>query len=751
MRLKIRVKGTVQGVGFRPFVYRLAKSLGLKGFVLNDTLGVLIEVEGAKKRLDEFLVRLEKEKPPVSRIYSLEFKFLPDKGYSEFEIRKSQNAKGTEALILPDLAVCRDCIRELNDPKDRRYRYPFINCTNCGPRFTIIEKLPYDRKNTTMKKFKMCPECQREYEDPTNRRFHAQPNACPKCGPKVWIQDAQGRVLATEEEAIRLAESLIKEGKILAVKGLGGFHLICDASNNEAVKKLRIRKNREEKPFAVMFPDLSSVKSQAEVSKIEERTLESVEKPIVILKKKENFSLSEQLAPKNKTVGVFLPYTPLHYILLNDLKKPVVATSANVTDEPIVKDNDEALRRLKGIADYFLVNDRPIKRRCDDSVVTIMRGKIVPVRRSRGYAPLPLELAFELKNTVLAVGPFMKNTVAVGKRNLIFLSQHVGDLETAKACEFFESTVRDMLELFNVEPEVVVCDLHPSYYSSKFAEKIFGEKLIKVQHHFAHTLSCMAENEVPIGQKVISFAFDGTGYGDDRTIWGGEVFIADYFKYERVFHLKKFRLPGSEKAVKEPFRTAISLLEQTGIEPETLLNVDRKKISFIKQMLQKSVNCPETSSMGRLFDAVSAMCSLVLKASYHAQAAIILEQAALESKCRESYRFEVDSDGNIDWRAVISEIANDLKRGVWVADVAKKFHNAVSTLILELSLLLRDKTGINSVVLTGGVFQNRLLTETTGKLLEKNGFEVLTHQLVPPNDGGISLGQAVYGGLVGKA
>jgi len=748
MRLKITVTGTVQGVGFRPFVYRLANQLKLKGYVLNNLSGVTIEVEGDEPLLKEFLLRLEKEKPPISRIYSLEYKFLDEIGYNSFEIRKSKRDSEFKVLIMPDIATCDDCLKELFNPDDRRYRYPFINCTNCGPRYTIIEKLPYDRKNTTMKIFKMCSQCEKEYNDPTNRRFHAQPNACPLCGPQIFLTNTSGETIANGEEALRETVKALKRGKIIAVKGLGGFHLLCDATNSESVKELRRRKNREEKPLAVMVPNLDWARKVAVVSPLEERALNSIEKPIVILRKTSrcNHILSKELSPENETVGLFLPYTPLHHLILREFSKPVVATSANITDDPIAKDNDEALKRLSGIADLFLMHDRPIKRRCDDSVVAVISSRQVPIRRSRGFAPLPITVPFEFEKPVLALGPYMKNTIAIGIEDKIFLSQHIGDIDTPLAMEFYKETVKDLLSLLQVEPEIVVCDKHPNYYTTKFGKEHFSDRLIQVQHHHSHIVSCMAENEIPLNEDVIGFSFDGTGYGEDGTIWGGEVLIANCREFKRVYNLKTFPLPGGDKAVKEPFRVALSLSTLANLElPESFLKrQDRKKLAFIEQMIEKNVNCPLTSSMGRLFDGISSILGIKDVVSYHAQAAVMLEQTALRCETQKAYKFHI-GNGIIDWTELISSIVNDVKDGKPKEIIARKFHNAVSNMVLEVSLKLREETGINKVVLSGGVFQNRLLTESCLKMLNEENFNVYIHQLVPTNDGGISSGQAVIG------
>ena len=745
VRVKVYIRGVVQGVGFRPFIFRLAEALGLKGYVLNSEQGVVVEAEGEEEALREFLLKVQADPPPASRIFSMEYKFLPPAGYREFRIERSEKRGKPRVCVLPDLATCKDCLRELFDPSDRRFRYPFINCTNCGPRFTIIERLPYDRKNTSMRKFKMCKKCLSEYTDPADRRFHAQPNACPACGPKVFFLDPHSGEEAEGERAIKRVVECLKAGKIVAVKGLGGFHLLCDATSEDAVENLRRRKRREEKPFAVMFPDIDSVKAHAHVSALEERALTSVEAPIVILKRKEGTALAESVAPGNATVGAFLPYTPLHHIILSDFSKPLVATSANLSEEPIVKDNREALSTLKGIADAFLLHNRDIVRRCDDSVLMVVAGRQVPIRRSRGFAPLPVLLPFRLKSTVLALGPYMKNTVALAKENRVYISQHVGDIDNAKAERFFAEVVRDMLELFEAEPEVVVCDRHPLYYSTKFAMENFAGKVVQMYHHHAHIASCMAENEVPEGAKVLGVAFDGTGYGKDGTIWGGEFLFADYLDFERMFHLKEFLLPGGDRAVKEPYRVAVSLLKEVGREPEGLIPVEQRKLSFVSQMLEKGFGVFVTSSMGRLFDGISSILGIRQVSSYHAQPAILLEQSAWQSNTQEAYTFSIRGE-KVDWRSVVEEVLRDIGN-LTVPEIARKFHNGVCRMVVDVLCLMREETGTATVALSGGVFQNRLLTECVCEKLKDRGFTVLLHQMVPPNDGGVSLGQAVFGGL----
>ncbi|HDZ61839.1 MAG TPA: carbamoyltransferase HypF [Nitrospirae bacterium] len=747
MRLKIKITGLVQGVGFRPFIYNLATGLGLSGYVLNDNLGVTVEAEGEKEKLHEFLTRIDQDKPPLSKIYSLQHTFLENSGHTDFQIRQSEDRGDKKAYILPDIAACGDCIRDINTPSDRRYMYPFTNCTNCGPRFTIIHALPYDRKNTSMNVFKMCPDCEAEYSMPSDRRFHAQPDACHACGPFVSLYNSEGKLICEKEKAIEKTANLINSGQIIAVKGIGGFHLVCDASDKEAVYRLRKRKFREEKPMAVMFPDLSYVKRAAHVSPLEERALSSIERPIVILNKKTTAVIADTVSPDNSSVGAFLPYTPLHHIILDKLKKPVVATSANLTDEPIVKDQSDAFIRLSAIADYVLSNNRDIVRRCDDSVVRILAERQVPVRRSRGFAPLSVTVPFRFKKPVLALGPYMNNTIAIGLDDKVFLSQHIGDLDTPLAEEFFNETVQDLLRLLDIDPEIVVSDLHPGYYSTKFGKKHFKDKLVMVQHHFAHLLSCMAENEIPVDTEVIGFTFDGTGYGTDKTVWGGEVLLASYKRFKRAMHLAPFRLPGGDKAVKEPLRTAFSLLFETFGENAAeidLLPVSKDEKMFFSGMIRNEVHSPLTTSMGRLFDGVSSLLGFNHKASYNAQAAIALEQAALRSGETGSYLFLI-KDGNIDFRPVIAEIVSDIRAEISKEDIAGKFHNTIVEIIVSVSEQLRTETGIGTVALSGGVFQNAILLKKSFNKLQDKGFTVLIHQLVPSNDGGISLGQAVYG------
>jgi hydrogenase maturation protein HypF len=746
VRLRINITGLVQGVGFRPFVYRLANILGLAGYVLNSSTGVCIEVEGEKGVLDEFLIRIEREKPPLANIYSLQHTFLENAGLKGFEIKKSLNTGDKKPFILPDIAVCKECLNDIRNPEDRRHLYPFTNCTNCGPRFTILEKLPYDRNNTSMKTFAMCQECEKEYRNPSDRRFHAQPNACHACGPLVRLSDPAGKTICENGEALEKAVDSIRKGEIIALKGLGGYHLLCDATNRDAVDRLRQRKHREEKPMAVMFPDLDSIKTEALLTNLEERSVQSTERPIVIVRLKETSSLADSVSPDNHTVGVFLPYTPLHHIIMQTFSRPVIATSANMSEEPIVKDEHDAFTRLSGISDYILSYNREIVRRCDDSVVRIMAGRQVPVRRSRGFAPLSLAVPFTIQKPVLALGPYMNNTIAVGLDNEVFLSQHVGDLDTPRAQEFYEEIVGDLLRLLDVEPSVVVSDIHPGYYSTRFGERNYKDRLIKVQHHFAHILSCMAENDVSGNDKVIGFAFDGTGYGPDKTVWGGEVFVASYDGFERLFHLHPYRLPGGDKAVLEPGRTAFSLLyEVIGEEVKStrFSPIDEREREFYLHMIQKKINSPRTTSMGRLFDGISSLLNIHHSVSYHAQAAIALEQLALSSPETSSYPFHIEG-GIIDQRIIIRNVLEDITAKVARETIARKFHNTIVDIIIMTSEIIRQTTGISMVAMSGGVFQNAIILENAFDKLQQKNFIPIIHQLVPANDGGVSFGQIAY-------
>jgi len=724
-------------VGFRPFVYRLAVELELKGWVSNTAQGVFIEVEGDTGSIQQFLFRVEREKPPRASIYSLESSFLDPAGYAKFEIRKSEETGGNSVVILPDIATCADCIREIFDPNDRRFGYPFTNCTNCGPRFTIIESLPYDRANTSMKCFTMCAECEREYHDPLDRRFHAQPNACQRCGPQIQLWDGAGAAIAQSREALLRAAEIIRAGKILALKGIGGFQLLVDARNDAAVVSLRERKHRGEKPLAVMSPTIEAVREICEISELEDRLLRSAESPIVLLSR--HSAISPSVAPGNPNLGVMLPYTPLHHLLVCELGFPVVATSGNLSDEPICIDEREAVSRLGGIADFFLVHDRPIVRHMDDSIVRVMGGREMVLRRARGFAPLPIQLR-QSAPTILGVGAHLKNAVALSVGTQVFVSQHIGDLETKEAYSAFCAVAEDLPRLYEAKPEVIACDLHPDYLSTKYAAQLPAPSS-QVQHHWAHIASCMAENELE--PRALGVAWDGTGYGTDGTIWGGEFLLAKEGTFERVAHLRQFRLPGGDAAIKQPRRARLGLLheilqDELWERVELLTDFSTQELPLLRQMLEKKVNAPLTSSAGRLFDAVASLIGLRQQASFEGQAAMEME-FAVQSGVVEAYPFSFGEGLPvvIDWEPAIRGILQDRQSGKSGGIIAAKFHN----MLVEAIVAVARKIGEPKVVLSGGCFQNRYLTERTIGRLQQENFRPYWHQRVPPNDGGIALGQ----------
>lgn len=744
-RLHIVLRGAVQGVGFRPFVYRLATGMNLRGWVLNSSQGVFIEVEGAKEQLDRFLLAIQEEKPPRAFIQSMEFSYLDPVGYTTFEIRLSESDGKKTALVLPDIATCAECRAEVFDPANRRYRYPFTNCTNCGPRFSIIESLPYDRPNTSMKKFTMCRACSDEYHDPANRRFHAQPNACPHCGPHLELWDENGLVLATKDGALAQAEEAIRQGKIVALKGLGGFQLLVDARNEDAVRRLRQRKHREEKPFALMYPTLESVQSDSAVSTLEERILLSPESPIVLLQRKRGdlpSGVVESVAPGNPYLGVMLPYTPLHHILMHDLGFPVVATSGNLSDEPICIDEHEALKRLNGIADYFLVHNRPIVRHVDDSIVRIVLGRELVLRRARGYAPLPLTVEKSFDRPLLAVGAHLKNTIALSVENNIFVSQHIGDLETEASYRAFHRVIRDFGRLYEATPSAVVCDLHPDYLSTQHARGS-GLETFGVQHHYAHVAACMADNQ--LDGELLGVSWDGTGLGLDGTIWGGEFLLTTADSFKRVAAFRTFPLPGGEHAIKEPRRSALGMLYEmfgpAAFDREEIARTFTKaELRVLRRMLEAGVNSPRTSSAGRLFDAVASLLGLRQRLGFEGQAAMELEFAATGVDTEERYEFALhptESHLVVDWGVTVEELLADVGRQVGRSMISAKLHNTLAASILGVA----QATGQDRVVLTGGCFQNKLLTERTVALLTRNGIRPYWHQRIPPNDGGIAPGQ----------
>lgn len=745
VRIWLKVEGVVQGVGFRPFVYSLANRLGLAGVVSNDSAGVTLEVEGNRADLDRFVAVIEREAPPLAVIERMTSGELPPRGDHAFVIAPSQAGPERTALISPDVATCEDCLRELFDPSDRRFRYPFINCTNCGPRFTIIRGVPYDRAATTMVGFAMCADCAREYSDPADRRFHAQPVACPACGPCLVLLDSAGSEKA--EEPIAGAARLIRAGGILAVKGLGGYHLAADAADERAVAALRARKHREDKPFAVMAPDGPAAARLADIGPAEARVLEGVRRPIVLVRRWPHAAVAAATAPGTRLIGIMLPYTPVHHLLARALGSAIVLTSGNVSDEPIAYRDDDARERLGGIAAAFLTHDRPIHIRTDDSVVRCVRGSPVPIRRARGYAPQPVALVRALSRPLLACGAELKNTVCVAKGRHAFLSQHIGDLENYEALRSFAETIAHLQRLFDVRPEIVAHDLHPEYLSTKWAMEQPEVALVAVQHHHAHVASCLADNGE--AGPVIGVAFDGLGYGTDGTLWGGEFLLADLGGFERAGHLAPVPMPGGVAAIREPWRMAAIYLEQAlGEGASSALAVARRhedRWCAVLEVVRSGLNAPLTSSMGRLFDAVAALVGVRDTVSYEGQAAIELEQIVEPA---EALAYEAALDEGVDGFLVrgadlVRAVVADLQRGVATPVIAARFHNGVARIVLDGCRVLRRRSGRDTVALSGGVFQNATLLDRAAALLESDGFRVLTHRQVPANDGGISLGQVV--------
>lgn len=746
-RARIIIQGAVQGVGFRPFIFRLAQELKLKGWVMNSSQGVFIEAEADPLRLEDFLYRIQSEKPDPAFIQSFEATYLDAVGFSDFTIRESRESGETSVLVLPDIATCPACLREIGDPGNRRYRYPFTNCTLCGPRFSIIRALPYDRPQTTMAGFVMCSRCAAEYDNPGDRRFHAQPNACPDCGPQLKLLNPDGSEMALKEEALRLSVKTLKNGGTIALKGIGGFQLLVDASSPEAVNRLRQRKRRSEKPFAVMACSLELVKAVCQVSLQEEQLLLSPAAPIVILDRLEDSGsltvVAEEVAPGNPTLGMMLPYSPLHHLLLSDFARAVVATSGNISEEPICIDETEALRHLGDIADLFLTHDRPIERYVDDSVVRLMNGREMLLRRARGFAPMPVRMPFA-RSGVLAVGAHQKNTVALQVQTNAFVSQHIGDLENEPSLRAFQDAVDSLCRLYDASPSIIVCDQHPDYESSRFAEAS-GREVQRIQHHFAHICACMAENELE--GPALGIAWDGTGYGTDQTVWGGEILRIEGGRFDRVSFLRPFRLPGSEKAIREPRRSALGILyERWGdalfSKKEPLINgaFDSNEQTVMRRILQTGFNSPWTSSIGRLFDAVASLVLNQHAVSFEGQAAMALEFAMKRKHGDEAYGFEVAEQ--IDWAPMIEELLWDLDHGVTAGTMALKFHNGLAEAIVKIA----HQVNLEKIVLSGGCFQNRYLTERTIKRLAMEGFRPYWHQRIPPNDGGISVGQLFAAG-----
>jgi hydrogenase maturation protein HypF len=749
--LRITVRGVVQGVGFRPFVYQLAEKYLLNGWVLNTSGSVEIEIEGERGYLDAFLKELKDNHPPQAHITELKAEEKPEYGYDDFKIKHSLPRADQYQLISPDLATCSECRSDFTDKDNRRYRYPFTNCTNCGPRFTIIEDIPYDRPLTTMKVFKMCPECQSEYENPLDRRFHAQPNACPVCGPQFELIDNRGKPVKTEG-AIKEAAKLLRKGYIVAIRGLGGFLLACDATSDKAVNTLRKRKKRPGKPFAIMLSGLDKVREHCLVSPKEEELIISPASPIVLLNWRDKSGISKTVAPKLKYLGVMLPYTPLHHLLMADCGIPLVMTSGNLSEEPIARDNEEALKRLGNIADYFLIHNRDIYSTYDDSVLMVVDENPVMIRRARGYAPYPVRLPFKTEQ-VLACGAEEKNTFCITRDDNSFVSQHIGDMENEETLNHFDNTVALYHRMFRTKPIAIARDMHPDYLPSKWAQEQAQKEnleLLDVQHHHAHIASCIAENG--LCEPVIGVAFDGTGYGTDGNIWGGEFLTADLEDFERKAHFEYLPLPGGEAAVKKPYRTATGYIYNLlGEEALTdgipcLDNIDTTELELIKQQVDKGLNTPLTSSCGRLFDAVSALTGVCGEINYSAQAAIELEMAAYGIEDEKSYRFALAEENGIiviKLKDLLKDIIAEIKNGTPKGAISARFHNTVALITLKVCLSIAQESGLNMVALSGGCFQNRRLLKKLSALFKENGFKVITNRFVPPNDGCISLGQAV--------
>jgi len=746
-RQAITVRGVVQGVGFRPFVYGLASQLRLSGFVQNRAGSVHIEVEGDRTSLCRFMEQLHAEAPPLARIEAMEWQARPTLRETGFRIESSSQGQPDEIFISPDVSPCADCLAELFDPTNRRYEYPFLNCTHCGPRLTIIEGAPYDRERTTMARFEMCPECRAEYDDPTDRRFHAQPTACATCGPRLELLDAAGESLTGSDPLSSFANALLRR-QIGAMKGLGGFHLVCDARDEQTVRLLRQRKHRDEKPFAVMVPDTATACRLCELSRNEIALLQSPRRPIVLLRRRLDRSggaspgsVCDAVAPDNPNLGLMLPYTPLHYLLMKTVCKiPLVMTSGNRSDEPIAYENDDAVVRLGQIADLFLVHDRPIHVRCDDSVTRIVEGVELPVRRSRGYAPEALRLPFEVPRPLLAVGGQLKGVFAVGHGRQAILSHHLGDLDHFAAFQAFERDIGLYEEMFEIEPRVLVHDLHPDYVSTGYALRRAtdaGLETITVQHHHAHMASCMAEND--LNGPIIGVSLDGTGYGTDGQIWGGEFLTGDYATFSRAVHLRYVAMPGGDKAAREPWRMALSHALDAGCAPDSVRGIQPKERYTVMQMIQRGVHAPLTSSAGRLFDAVAALAGVRTHNSYEGQAAIELEWLASTTPAGGTYPFELSD--TVDTRPLIREIVKEVQRGVPAAVIARRFHSTMVAIITAACHHIRNERQLDRVALSGGVFLNVLLTRETCTRLRADGFHVYRHRRVPPGDGGLSLGQ----------
>ena len=759
-RQRIFVTGRVQGVGFRPAVYRIARGLGLSGVVYNDTKGVTIELQGKEEKIAEFLVRLrsDADKPPLAEIKSCDVVEIPvTEAEDKFTIQTSDSQGSPLSQVTADIATCRDCLAEMADKEDFRYGYPFINCTNCGPRYSIVKNIPYDRPNTTMSVFKMCDKCAAQYTEVTDRRFHAQPVACGKCGPKIRLTDNKGKIIETQTEKV-IAETahLLSPGKILAIKGIGGFHLAVDALNNKAVERLRERKKRDHKPFAMMADSVEKIKKYALVSEPAEQLLKSPQSPIVLLPKKRNSSIAPSVAEDVNTYGFMLCYAPLHYLLFEQLNNygtdVLVMTSGNISDEPLICKNEPALERLGKVADAFLMHDREIYRQVDDSIVHFVDEQPVFLRRARGYVSTPLFMEENCEQEIFAAGADLKNTFCFAKQNQLICSEHIGDLEDAEVYYHYINSIEHLRKLFEVEPKVVAYDLHPGYLSTQYALSLAGSKVISIQHHWAHIASVLAEHG--LSGPVIGLAADGTGYGTDGAIWGCECMIASLEKFERFGHLAYYQLAGADRASKEAVRPALSLLQKAYGSKFTLqkfdwllkrIEPDINRLRIISEQLDKGVNCVETSSLGRVFDAVAAMLGLGSYNHFDAQLPMALE-AVIENEIEEQYDFELTNRTGeplqLDLDKMVKELIADIQKGLTNSVISAKFHNCLAASLLEMAKAVRESTKLNTVALSGGVFCNRYLINRLIKQLKQNDFSVFFNREVPSNDGGISVGQA---------
>lgn len=747
---KIIIKGIVQGVGFRPFVYKNALKNNLTGFVNNTSKGVFVEVEGKIEDINLFIDEIIEKSPVLSKITDIKILNKEVEGFKDFKIIESREEEEAITLISPDIAICDDCLRDISDKKNRRYRYPFTNCTNCGPRFSIIEKIPYDRAKTTMKDFKMCLQCLEEYTNPLNRRFHAQPNGCDKCGPKVFICDEEGNELNSVDPIKDTARAL-KRGAIVAIKGIGGFHLACDARNVEVINKLRLKKKRPRKPLAVMMKDISTVKKYCKVNELEEKILLGRKKPILLLDKIDNCNLPKEITSLNNgKLGVMLPYTPLHHILFKEEIDILVLTSANISGEPMVYKNDEAVEKLKGIADYYLMNNREIHVPIDDSVSRVILGKERVLRNARGYAPKALEIK-DMGNTV-ALGANTNNTFCIANNSNIFLSNYIGDLTNYSTCNHYKNSLNHMLDIYKINPERYVYDMHPHYYGNEFLKDVKGEK-IGVQHHHAHIVSCMVEHNIT--EQVIGVAFDGTGYGSDGKLWGGEFLICDKERFKRLAHINYIDIPGGEGAIREPWKMAISYLYDTFKEEYLAYlpkHLQKKKHKIITEIIKKHINSPKASSIGRLFDAVSALLGFDDKITFQGEAAIYLENISCEND-ESFYKYNIcleEGSYIIDCKPLIKSVAIEVLDGIDKEIIARRFHNTIIEFTTELCQILRKEYQLSSVVLSGGVFQNEILLTNIYEKLIKKGFKVYIHEQIPANDEGISIGQMVIGNEILK-